>query len=169
MIPVEFWVETVAKSLALAAAIFGIMELYVREGSRVRLLAEAAHGYFNSDLVKGFLGRVVREYRDRAFSLNGSTAAARTFTFIIAIDALMLVPITTFRYLPLPMPSRLFTFSPLLYYFLVVVSILYFLHSMTRTLRSESASSLVAILVLLFFVFDILNMSLVLYRWTRQD
>lgn len=157
--PVEYWVETVAKSLGLIAAIFAIMEFYVCKESKARLLAEAAHGYFNSDLIKSLPARMVRKYRDRAFSLIKSSADARTFAFIIALDALMLVPITIFRYLPSQMPSRLFVFSPLVYYFLVAGSILFFLHSMSRALKDDAAPSPIATLVLFFFCFDIFNMS----------
>lgn len=160
MSPEEYVMETAAKSLGVAAALLAIMEIYVREGSKTRVLADSLYGYFNSDWVKGFPGRVVRKYKNKVFRLSQSTANARQLMFFFTVDALMLVPITIYRYLPLPMPSRLFNFSPLLYYFLVVTAMIGFLRTMAGALKNKSVPSVFAIYPLLFFCFDIFWMSL---------
>lgn len=145
--------QTVVASLALVSALLAIMELYVKEGSSARLVAATLYKYFNSATVKGFPMRVVGRYREKTFYLNKSLAEVRGWMFFSAINVLMLAPITIYRGLPWPMPSRLFNFSPLLYYGLVLASILAFLRTMARAMKNNSAPSILAVLgFLTFFV-----------------
>lgn len=164
----KYVIETAVKSLALVSVLLAAMEFYIREDSAVRRLAEYLYSYFNSEAIRELPGRVVQKYRDRVLLLSASRAEAKEIAFIIALEALMFVPITIYRYLPSPLPvSRLLNFSPYFYYALVGFSIALFLRAVTNA--SNPRLVIVAGYVFLFFCFDIFLMSLFFVSMDKVD